>query len=500
MPAPTETSATPAALTHDGHEVLFPPLPYHMDERAKSAVDDDYLQASVQKATLLKDIARKAEFASTFGPKHQPLRRLAESIRQHTLENLDYYLDRFIDTATAAGVQIHFAEGPEQANAICLDIARAEGVRTCVKSKSMVTEETQLLRALEGAGIETVETDLGEFILQLDHDAPSHIVTPMIHKDRIAVAKAFERELGAEYTEDPQELTQIARKHIRAKYEQSDLGVSGGNFLVAESGSLIICTNEGNGRFCTTAPRVHVAVVGIEKVVPTHEHAAVLLKLLARSSTAQPLTCYTHIITGPRRAHEHDGPEQVHIILMDNGRTEILADEEFREALRCIRCGACLNACPVYRKVGGHSYGSVYSGPIGAVITPLLRGLGNYKDLPNASSLCGACFEACPVRIDLPKLLIKLRRNQHRHRMTGLGERIAMKLYGTSLRWTWSYRMGLWLQRTLIRPKADADGYVHKVPGPMAGWTAVRDLPAPARQSFRKWWKDRGTNVGKNHE
>ncbi|MDX1683421.1 MAG: lactate utilization protein B, partial [Phycisphaeraceae bacterium] len=391
----------------------------------------------------------------------------------------------------------------EQANRICLEIAEAHKAKLCVKSKSMVTEETHLVPALESMGCETIETDLGEFILQVDHDAPSHIVTPMIHKDRTAVARAFERELGAEYTEDAQALTQIARNHLREKYRRADLGISGGNFLVADSGSVVICTNEGNGRLCTSAPKVHVAFVGIEKMVPDFDRLGVLLKMLARSSTGQPLTVYTHVMTGPRRAEEPDGPEEMHVVLIDNGRTKIL-EPETREMLRCIRCGACLNACPVYRKVGGHSYGAVYSGPIGALITPMFKGLENYQDLPNASSLCGACYEACPVKIDIPKYLIQLREMMVDRRLAPIGDRLLYRLWATAVRHPVSYRLGGWFQKQAFRLKARlggtieangdpyADrGWLSHVPGPVAGWTDQRDLPTPPSKSFRQWWNSR---------
>lgn len=481
------------AETHDNTSILFPPLPFDMHERAAGALRNAPLRLAVMGATTLKDDQRKHTCRDAFGERHETLRELAGRIKQHTLDHLDWYLERFVEAAERAGARVHFAADAAQANAIALDIARKESRKLCVKGKSMVTEETHLLAALQSAGIETWETDLAEFIIQLDHDAPSHIVTAMIHKDRAAVGRAFTRELGVPYTDDPETLTRIARDFLRDKYRRSDLGISGANFLVADSGTIVLCTNEGNGRFCTTAPRVHIAFAGIEKLVPTREHLAVLLKLLARTSTAQPLTCYTNFITGPRRADEHDGPEQLHIILLDNGRTGILADANFRQALRCIRCGACLNACPVYRNVGGHAYGSVYSGPIGAVITPLLRGLDNYGDLPQASSLCGACGEACPVKIDLPGLLIELRRGQVERRLVGRGERLLMRLYAWTLKHPWAFRAGQLVQRWLLRGVADRDGYVRRWPGgPLKEWTGVRDLPAPARQSFTAWWNEQG--------
>jgi L-lactate dehydrogenase complex protein LldF len=477
-------------------------LPYDIHARATTATGDLQLQQFVSKATLGKDRGRRASFHAVFGERYDQVRELAGSIKQHTLDHLDHYLEQFIDRAAANGMQIHFAADGKEANAICLEIAARNGCRLCIKSKSMVTEETGLLHALEGIGVETVETDLGEFILQLDGDAPSHIVTPMIHKDRTAVGRAFTRELGTPYTDDPARLTAIAREHLREKYKRADLGISGANFLVAETGAMVICTNEGNGRFCTSAPRIHIAFVGIEKLIPATEHLGVLLKVLARSSTAQPLTCYTHIIGGPRRPEEHDGPDEVHIILIDNGRTELLR-EETRELLRCIRCGACLNACPVYRKIGGHAYGAVYSGPIGAVITPLFKGLHNYPDLPHASSLCGACYEACPVKIDLPWHLIRLRAEMVDRRITRFPDRLLMRLWGLSLRRAWTYRVAARVQGAALRGLAkrggaidgsdpySSRGWITKAPRPLDGWTKERDLPTPTSASFRSWWAKR---------
>lgn len=476
-------------------------LPYDLTPRARAAVRDVKLQQFVAAATISKDRARRAAFADTLGPRYDDARKLAGSIKQHTLDRLDHYLSAWIGNASAAGVQVHFASTAAQANAIAVDIARRENCKLCVKSKSMVTEETSLLPELEAAGVETVETDLGEFILQIDNDAPSHIVTPMIHKDRTAVGRAFQRVLGAPYTDEPAALTAIAREHLREKYKRADLGISGGNFLIAETGSLVLCTNEGNGRFCTSAPRIHIAFVGIEKVIPRHADLAVFLKLLARSSTAQPLTCYTHIITGPRRPHEHDGPEQLHVILIDNGRTEILR-EETRELLRCIRCGACLNACPVYRKIGGHAYGSVYSGPIGAVITPLLRGIGNFPDLPHASSLCGACYEACPVHIDIPRHLVRLRAELVRRNNDSLLSRLLFAAWTLSLRSTFTYRLASLAQRIVLRSLGSADSahayrsstWLNDAPGPLSAWTSQREFPTPPPRDFRHWWNTR------NHE
>lgn len=490
-----------ASLPPEEHP-LHVSLPYDLRPRSARAVRDVRLQQFVGGATAIRDRARVDIFREDFGDRSEGIKRLAGSIKQHTLDHLDWYLGRFIENARARGVIVHVARDGNEANEICASIAAAKGCKTCVKSKSMVTEETGLLPVLESRGVKTIETDLGEFIIQLDHDAPSHLVAPMIHKDRTAVGRAFTRELGVPYTEDPRELAGIARDYLRKAYAQADLGISGANFLVAETGSIVLCTNEGNGRFCTSAPPVHIAVAGIEKLIPAMEHLGVMLKVLARSATAQPLTCYTHIVTGPRRADEHDGPREVHLVLLDNGRSAMLAAET-RELLRCIRCGACLNACPVYRRIGGHSYGSVYSGPIGAVITPLLKGLHNYPDLPHATSLCGACYEACPVKIDIPRRLIGLRERMVRERLAGPAERLAMAVWSRVVGNGWSYLFSSRAMRLTLRELARAQGLLNgsdpfasrawfpSLPGPLKAWTEERDFPSPTESSFRDWWRDR---------
>ena len=490
-----------------GHDLLFPKLPYHFTSRAPQATNNEALQQALHHATLLKEQKRRDAFARDFGLRTQALRDLAASIKQHTLDHLDFYLEQFIDRAQAAGVTIHFAAEDQQACAIVADIVRQHDCKLCVKAKSMVTEEIQLLPALEAAGCQTIETDLAEFILQIDDDAPSHIVTAMIHKDRKAAGRAMHKALGVPYEEDPEKLTAIARAYLRDQYRRADLGVSGGNFLVAETGTLVLCTNEGNGRMCSSVPPVHVAVVGIEKLVPAMQHLGVMLKVLARSSTAQPLTVYTHMITGPRKAEDHDGPREMHIVLLDHGRAGLL-HESTREMLRCIRCGACLNTCPVYRKAGGHAYGSVYSGPIGAILTPHLQGLEDYPDLAQASSLCGACYEVCPVKINIPHFLTLLRAQAVSRGLTGWSERAVFHVWSLSLRYPWMYRWVTFFQRMILRGMARREGtlpeggnqgdekytdrgWCSSVPGPLAGWGRTRDLPSPPSRDFRSWWSRR---------
>ncbi|HEY5079026.1 MAG TPA: lactate utilization protein B, partial [Opitutaceae bacterium] len=342
------------------------------------------------------------------------LRELAGEIKQHVVENLDTYLPAVEAKLKANGVQVHWASTAESACEAVYKILTARGARKLVKAKTMVSEEIGLEAYLHERGIEALETDLGEFIVQMDHDKPSHIIKPIIHKSRRQIAELFERNgLGA-YDDEPGVITQRARAFLRHKYLEADAALTGANFVVAESGRMVVVTNEGNARFCLAGTRCHIALVGIEKILPTDRDLALFLNLLARSGTAQQLTVYNEFILGPKAAGQPDGPEETHIVFVDNGRTDVLASD-CRDILRCIRCGACLNVCPVYRQAGGHAYRSVYPGPVGAVLSPLMLGKGFAKmaDLPKASSLCGACHEVCPVNIEIPDLLLRLRDKAH---------------------------------------------------------------------------------------
>lgn len=481
--------------------LIAPQLPFDMKPRAREAVRDLKLQQFVGNATHLKDSQRGGIFDRDFGLEYDDLRTVARDTKQYALDHLDELLERFIANAEASGAHIHAAATGREACAIALDIARAHHATSCVKSKSMVTEEIGLLPAFEAAGIKTLETDLGEFILQIDGDAPSHIVTPMIHKDRVATAKSFVRELGSRYTEDPEELTKIAREHMRGLSRAADIGVSGANFLLADEGSAVICTNEGNFDLSVGGPPVHIVFVGIEKLIRGARDLAPFLKLLARSGTAQPLTIYTSFVRGPRRTGEHGGPKEVHFVLVDAGRVGVLASEK-RDLLRCIRCGACLNACPVYRKVGGHSYGSVYAGPIGAVLTPELEraqsgsnGLTNYPDLPRASSLCGACYEACPVKIDIPKFLLHDRARLRERGLSPASEESVLRVWRWLAEHPALFRLAIGAARLHARMlgqrEVAQDGeraWLTRAPGPGAGWTATRDLGFGTGESFREWF------------
>ncbi|MGC9259210.1 MAG: LutB/LldF family L-lactate oxidation iron-sulfur protein [Phycisphaerae bacterium] len=461
---------------------------FHPDFMAEAhlACADDSLHAALDNSVTKKDYGRRSTLAEL--PDADGLRELAGHIKRHTLDHLDYYLELLERNIIRYGGQVHFAATSEQANGLIVEIARRTGSKLVVKSKSMVSEETELNDALAAAGIETLETDLGEFILQVDHDHPTHIVMPVIHKNAADIGRVFARYFQTAFTDDPQKLAEMARVYLRNRFNQADMGISGVNFAIADTGSVVLCTNEGNGRMCTTRPRIHVALMGMEKVIPALDDLPVFLKLLARSASGQALTQYTNIITGCRRPGEHDGPEEFHLIIMDNGRGKILAGA-YRDTLRCIRCGACLNACPIYRKVGGRTYGSVYPGPIGALLTPLFNGLENHKHLPHASSLCGACFEACPVKINIPEFLIKLKSDQVRQGVTSAAERSIFKLWAWVLRHAWSYRLSQLGQRVMMRFIGNKDGWIRKLPPPAGGWTAQRDFSMPPKHDFRHLYK-----------
>lgn len=459
---------------------------FDFHEISTKAAGDEKLKAAVLGAVMRQYTARQLRMLDL--PDPDQLRTLAGEIKQHTLDHLDYYLQQLKTSVERNGGKVHFAGTAQQARQIIIDIARSTGSTRCIKSKSMASEEIELAQALEAAGMDVVETDLGEFIVQISHDRPSHLVAPIVHKDKASIAKLFSEYFNAPYNDDPEALTMQARGHLREKFRRADFGITGGNFVVADSGQVCVVENEGNARQSTTTPRVLVSLVGIEKVVPRLVDLSVMLKLLARSATGQPMTVYTSLFGGPRNPGERDGPQEFHLVLLDNGRSEILAGE-YRETLRCIRCGACLNACPVYRRIGGHAYGSVYPGPIGALISPLFEGLGRFKDLPQASSLCGACYEACPVKINIPRHLINLRRDIVTQQLDSRWERMIYRLWAWGLKSRFLYGVIGCLQKTDLRRRAKATGWVEQVPSIAAGWTQVRSLPPPAPKSFHQIWK-----------
>jgi L-lactate dehydrogenase complex protein LldF len=462
-------------------------------ELGNKTLADAHLQEAYRSSTLRLYNHRLEAISEV--PGWQRLRERAQELKREVIEHLDYYLEQFADNAERRGCKVHWAATGEEACRIILEIARQCGAREIAKGKSMVGEEVELNPAFEARGIHPVETDLGEFIIQLEGHRPAHIVAPAIHLTRQDVSTLFASRLHVERTEVPERLTAIARQWLREQFGRAEMGVSGGNFLVAETGTVVLVENEGNVRFCTTAPRVHVALVGIEKLIPRLADLGVFLRLLGRSSTGQKLTSYTSLLTGPRRPGE-DGPDEMHVVLLDNGRVASLADPKMREALYCIRCGACLNTCPVYRKIGGHAYGWVYSGPIGALVTPQFTSIGQARELPFASSLCGACREVCPVKINIPDLLLQLRSKAQEMAAAPpakgalLSERTMMRLWAWAFSRPWVYALGgrlaRWGQVLLAR-----SGWIRKVPlYPASRWTEARDVPALARKSFHQRWKE----------
>ncbi len=473
----------------------------HFHEHAKKALGDSTLRGALDRATTLFGERRTKALSGV--PDWEDLRERGRAIKAEVLANLDRYLEEFVARAEASGVVVHWARDGEEACGIVTKLARDRIAHTVVKSKSMTTEEIGLNHALESRGLVSVETDLGEWIIQLAGETPSHIIVPAIHKTRGQIADLFRAELGTERTEDPVELTKIARRILRQSFADADIGISGVNFAIAETGSFLVLENEGNARMTTSLPRLHLAIMGIEKVIPRLADLEVFLRLLPRSGTGQHLTSYQTLFTGPRRAPEDEGPDEVHVLILDNGRSRMLAEEVERQALACIRCGACLNACPVYRQIGGHAYGSVYPGPIGAVITPQLAGIEKAAQLPFASSLCAACRDVCPVKIDIPQLLLHLRARVVSERVArvdpklpvagGAGERLAFRAWAWAMRRPWRYRLLARCAR-LLAPIASSKGFAgrlaRRLSPPLVAWTSSRDLPLPAPRSFRALWLD----------
>ncbi|MFD2213514.1 MULTISPECIES: LutB/LldF family L-lactate oxidation iron-sulfur protein [Bacillaceae] len=418
-------------------------------------------------------------------------RKLGEEIRTHTLENLDYYLEQLSENVVKRGGHVFFASTKEEANEYITKVAKEKQAKKVVKSKSMVTEEIHLNSALEKAGCEVIETDLGEYILQLDdHDPPSHIVVPALHKNKEQIRDTFKEKRGYDKSEIPEELALFAREQLRQEFLSADLGITGCNFAVADSGSISLVTNEGNAGLVTALPKTQITVMGMERIVPSWEELDIMVSLLCRSSVGQKLTSYITGLTGPKDEGDVDGPEEFHLVIVDNGRSNILGTE-FQSALHCIRCAACVNVCPVYRHVGGHSYGSIYAGPIGAVLSPLLGGYEDYKELPYASSLCAACTDACPVKIPLHELLIKHRRKiVEDEKKSPFGEKLAMKGFQLAASSPSLYKTGTKSASSVMAPFTKENN-IQKGPGPMKPWTDVRDFPAPSKERFRDWYKKR---------
>jgi L-lactate dehydrogenase complex protein LldF len=450
-------------------------------DAARIALGDPQLRSNLRNATTAIRDKRAGVVAEV--PDWEELRDAARAIKANVMHRLDEYLLQFEAAVLAAGGHVHWARNGAEANAIVLDVARSHGAEEVVKVKSLTTDEIELNAALAAGGVQAIETDFAELILQLDGDWSSHILVPAIHRNRTEIRDLFQRTIApGPLSDEPSELAETARVYLREKFLAAKVGVSGANFGVAETGTVVVVESEGNGRMCTTLPPVLVTVVGIEKLVPTFADLEVFLQLLPRSSTGERMNPYTSLWTG---VTDGDGPQEFHVVLLDNGRTKVLADTVGRQALHCIRCSACLNVCPVYSRTGGHAYGSVYPGPIGAILTPQLVGVENAKSLPFASSLCGACYEVCPVKIDIPAVLLHLRR-QVVASSGATRERFAMRIvaraFGSRRRYVLAQRLGRLLQKPARR-----------LPGPLATWTRTRDLRPLQRETFREWWsRERG--------
>jgi L-lactate dehydrogenase complex protein LldF len=459
---------------------------------ARVAMRDSQLRQNVRHATDVIQAKRARVVAEM--PDWQELREAGKQIRQHTMDHLDHYLQEFEANCTRTGGVVHWANDAEEARRIVVQLVKASGSDEVIKIKSMTTEEIQLNSALEAAGIHPFETDLAELIIQLGRDRPSHIVVPALHKNRQQIREIFQREMNLpELGEQPQDLADAARMFLREKFLRVKTGVSGANFLIAETGGVCIVESEGNGRMCLTLPETLITVAGIDKVLPRFEDLEVMLQLLPRSATGERMNPYNSIWTG---VDASDGPKVFHVVLMDNARTGVLADAEGRETLHCIRCAACQNACPVYRQTGGHAYGSVYAGPIGAILTPQLQEMHHAQSLPYASSLCGACYEVCPVKINIPEVLIHLRNKVVKQNTAGVAglfdvEAGAMKAMAMIFRSERRFRAAQRLGRIAESPLVGKDGWIGWLPGLLGGWTQVRDLQEMPKETFRDWWEKR---------
>ena len=463
---------------------------------ARAAVADPQLRRAL--AHVKTGFIGKRAKAVARLPEFEALCDAARDIKDHTLDHLDLYLERYEERVTAQGGQVHWCPSAEDARKAVLDICRRVGAKTVTKGKSMIAEEIALNEHLEANGITPIETDLGEYIIQLRHEPPSHIIAPAVHLTKDLI----EADFRAKHTQfppgrplsEPRELVDEARRVLRDSFLAADVGITGANFLIAETGSSVIVTNEGNGDLTQALPKVHIVVASLEKVVPTFEDAATILRVLARSATGQEFTTYTTVSTGPKRPEDRDGPEEYHVILLDNGRSEMLAGP-FREALRCIRCGACMNHCPVYHAIGGHAYGWVYPGPIGAVLTPSLIGVEEAGDLPNASTFCGRCEAVCPVRIPLPKMMRHWREQEFERHLTPRPARLALKLWAFFAKRPALYHFGAALETRILAACAGRKGRLRTLPL-AGGWTRTRDFPAPQGRTFQSLWAARRRSDG----
>jgi L-lactate dehydrogenase complex protein LldF len=470
------------------------PDPNAFVQSATIAIQDIQLQTALDRALGDATATRLKSWAETTDA--PALRQQGRNAKLRALHDLPELLETLEARLTEKGVKVLWAVDGDECNQHVVDIARTHDVHSIVKGKSMATEETNLNHALEAVGLEVIETDLGEFVAQLAHERPSHIVGPIMHMTKERVSDLFVEHLGIEPSNDPADLAHAARLYLRQKFIQADMGITGANFAIAETGTLAIITNEGNGRMCSSLPRVHVVVVGIEKVVPTVEDFSTLVQMLPRTSGGTPISTYVHLMGGPATPEDPDGPDAMYVILLDNGRSRIYGTD-YAESLACIRCGACLNSCPVFQNIGGHAYGAVYSGPIGAVITPLLMGLHNATPLPHASSLCGACKSACPVDIDIPNMLLKLRGDLVKDHETDRTLSAAMAAWRLGMTSPPLFAAGAAAARTATRSMAGGDDTIRKLPGMLGNWTKNRDFPPFAPKSFHQLWKERQSGKGK---
>ncbi|KRW91103.1 amino acid dehydrogenase [Alicyclobacillus tengchongensis] len=459
----------------------------NVHDRAQHALTDDFLRQAVHFTT---DRLRNKKQAVTgeFG-NWEAWRERGQQIRQHTIANLDYYLDQFTRNLEAHGAHVHFAATADEAIHAVREIATAQNAKRVVKSKSMVTEEIHLNHHLEEMGMHVVETDLGEYIIQLAGETPSHIIIPAIHKNREQIRDLFEAAGGERLTTETRDLAAFARRTLRQAYLAADIGITGCNFGIAETGSIALFTNEGNADLVMNMPKTHIVFMGMERILPTMADLEVFAHLLPKSATGQNVITYMSVITGPRRQHETDGARDMHVIILDNGRSRQLGDPDFQAVLHCIRCGACLNVCPVYRQIGGHAYGSVYPGPIGAVLSPLLNNGDQYQDLPYASSLCGACYEACPVKIPLHDMLVRERQRFVASGRVKPTEKAAFQAFRQLFGKAGRYQTTIRIARRLQFPIAQ-DGYIRAKIGPLAGWTMSRDFPVLPKRTFRELWPE----------
>jgi L-lactate dehydrogenase complex protein LldF len=461
------------------------------EERSVQALGDKNLRVALDRATTQLQARRQQAFSSLEDA--ELTRDRARHAKLKILDDLGDNLLKFEKRLQENGVHVHWAAKGEDANAKVVEIAKRHRVKTIVKSKSMLSEEIHINACLIGAGIDVVETDLGEYIVQLAEDRPSHIIVPIIHKTREDVGKIMHERLDVPFSDDPEELARIARQKLRQDFLEADMGITGANFGVVETGTICLVTNEGNGRMVTSLPRIHVVLMGIEKLLYSLADLDLFLKLLARSATGQKLTVYTTLIQGPRKGGE-GGPEEVHVILVDNGRSKLLGGD-LAESLACIRCGACLNVCPIYKNIGGHAYGDTYAGPIGSIITPILRGLADWSELPAASTLCGACRDVCPLRIDIPRMLLRLRQATTEKLTVPIGLKLGMKGFGLIAAWPGLYRSVAGIGRWFLR-RFDENGWLKNSFLPIRSWTKARDFKTPAKKSFQQLWQAKEKNEG----